>query len=490
MKLFEIARNFDAPSYETLLEFPGKIVILGFGSVGQAILPLVIKHFKIPESNLIVMEKDDNSLMWEERYGLTDISYLPNTEITRDNLYDTLSSVLAPGDFLINVSLNIGGIEIVKWCLMHDVMYIDTSIERWKDQPDETILDLADRTLYHTHHLLRAETAAWKNAGPTCVVTHGANPGLVTHFTKAALLDIANEMGIDHEVPSTREDWAKLMQQTGTKVIHISEKDTQVIDRPKQAGEFVNTWSCEGFWAEGRAPAEMGWGTHENDEPAGGSTHIDGPRNAAFLFQPGMATLARSWVPLGGSFNGFVIQHSEAVTLSEYFSVVDEFGETSYRPTVHYAYQPCDSAIMSVHESRGRDLQMQQAHRIVKDEITSGIDELGVLLMGHGKNAWWYGSQLGIDEARRLVPHENATSVQVAASLLGAMTWAIKNPRMGCVEPEELPFDEVLKVAKPYLGPMLSVQSDWTPLTGRSNLFDRQVDMDNPWSFENFRITW
>ena len=369
-------------------------------------------------------------------------------------------------------------------------MYIDTSIERWKDQPDETIPNLADRTLYNAHQRMRAETAAYKNNGPTCVVTHGANPGLVTHFTKAALLDIAAEMGIYGAIPQTRADWARLMQQTGTKVIHIAEKDTQIINVPKENGEFVNTWSCEGFWAEGRAPAEMGWGTHEADKPVGGDIHYDGPCNAAYLFQPGMSTLVKSWVPLGGSFNGFVIQHSEAVTLSEYFSVISGDGIVEYRPTVHYAYQPCDAAIVSVHETRGRDLEMQQATRVVKDEIVSGIDELGVLLLGHGKNAWWYGSQLGIDEARRLLPHENATSIQVAASMLGAITWAIKNPRMGCVEPEELPFDEVLKIAKPYLGPMLSVQSDWTPITDSRMLFDKSTDRMNPWSFENFRIRW
>jgi len=490
MKLFEIARQFDAPSYNTLLEFRGRIVILGFGSVGQAILPLIIRHFRVPESNLVVVEKDDNSILFKDRYGQTDISYLPNTEIVRENLDSVLSELLTPGDFLVNVSLNIDGIELVKWCLQHDVLYIDTSIERWQDSPDETIPSLADRTLYHAHQQLREETAPWKNSGPTCVVTHGANPGLVTHFTKAALLDIAHEMGISTATPSSRDEWANLMQMTGTKVIHVSEKDTQVIDRPKEPGEFVNTWSCEGFWAEGRAPAELGWGTHENEKPVGGDIHYEGPNNAAYLFQPGMSTLVKSWVPLGGSFNAFVIQHSEAITISEYFSVTNDFGEIVYRPTVHYAYQPCDAAIVSVHETRGRDLDMQQACRVAKDEIVSGIDELGVLLMGHGKNAWWYGSQLGIDEARRLVPHENATSVQVAASMLGAMTWAINNPRMGCVEPEELPFDQVLKIAKPYLGPMLSVQSDWSPIADRGQLFDNYFDELNPWSFENFRIWW
>ena len=41
------------------------------------------------------------------------------------------------------------------------------------------------------------------------------------------------------------------------------------------------------------------------------------------------------------------------------------------------------------------------------DDIVTGVDELGVLLAGHAKNAYWYGSQLSIDEARRLAPYTN-----------------------------------------------------------------------------------
>lgn len=61
---------------------------------------------------------------------------------------------------------------------------------------------------------------------------------------------------------------------------------------------------------------------------------------------------------------------------------------------------------------------------------------------------------------------------------------------MECVEPEKLPFDQVLKIAKPYLGPMLSVQTDWTPFTNRGNLFPQTIDLANLWSFENFKIKW
>src|SRR4030067_1590963 len=86
---------------------------------------------------------------------------------------------------------------------------------------------------------------------------------------------------------------------TGTKVIHISEQDTQIANQPKEVGGFVNAWSIVGFHEEGVAPAEMGWGTHERRLPPRAHVHHYGPCNQICLAQMGMHTLVRSWVPPG-----------------------------------------------------------------------------------------------------------------------------------------------------------------------------------------------
>ena len=83
----------------------------------------------------------------------------------------------------------------------------------------------------------------------------------------------------------------------GVKVIHCSERDTQISDQPKQVDEFVNTWSIEGFREEGTTTAEMGWGTHEKELPPLAYEHQDGPRNQICLARMGMNTWVRSWVP-------------------------------------------------------------------------------------------------------------------------------------------------------------------------------------------------
>ena len=66
-----------------------------------------------------------------------------------------------------------------------------------------------------------------------------------------------------------------------------------------------------------------------------------------------------------------------------------------------------------------------------ENEIVDGIDELGVLLYGHGKNAYWYGSQLSIEETRQIAPYQNATGLQVSSAVLAGMVWALENPRPG-----------------------------------------------------------
>jgi homospermidine synthase len=116
------------------------------------------------------------------------------------------------------------------------------------------------------------------------------------------------------------------------------------------------------------------------------------------------------------------------------------------------------------------------------------MDELGVLLMGHKKGAYWYGSQLTIEEARKLCPYNNATSLQVNIGYASAIIWAINNPDAGIVEPDELPYKTMLQICKPYLGRVVGVYTDWTPLEGRGVLFPEDVDASDPWQFKNFRV--
>ena len=323
---------------------------------------------------------------------------------------------------------------------------------------------------------------------PTAVLTHGANPGLVSHLVKQALLTVAADTGLEAAVPGSRSDWAELAQRLGIRTIHIAERDTQVSTIPKEPNEFVNTWSVDGFVSEGSQPAELGWGTHERNFPRDGRRHDFGSGAAIYLAQPGVATRVRSWTPLNGPYHGFLITHSESVSLADYYTVRKDT-QVIYRPTAHYSYHPCDAAVLSVHEFCGRNYQIQDRKRILMDDISKGIDELGVLLAGHKKNAYWYGSQLSIDEARRLAPFNNATSLQVTSAVLAGLIWAMENPNNGITEPDEIDFRRTLGICRPYLGPLVGHYTDWTPLSDRERLFPEDLDTSDPWQFKNVRVS-
>ena len=139
----------------------------------------------------------------------------------------------------------------------------------------------------------------------------------------------------------------------------------------------------------------------------------------------------------------------------------------------------------------GRAGKMQEKHHILdENEIVDGIDELGVLLFGHDNNAYWYGSQLSIEETRRLAPYQNATGLQVTSAVLGGMVWALENPNEGIVEADEMDFDRLLEIQLPYLGPVKGYYTDWTPLTDRPGLFPEDLDSDDPWQFKNILVRW
>lgn len=463
-------------------EFHGRLVILGFGCIGQGVLPLLLRHINMRPQQMLVISPDNQNL---DIAGLYDVACLP-LALTPENFRQVLESRLQAGDFLLNVSTNVSSIALISWCQERAVLYLDTCIEPWTGGYTDPALSPARRT----NHALREAALALRQHdgdGPTALLTHGANPGLVSHLLKQALLHIAHRNDISLAPPASRQAWAALASQLKLKVIHIAERDTQAGTRRKQPGEFVNTWSVEAFVDEACQPTELGWGTHEHYFPADALRHESGSEASIYLSRPGASTRVRTWTPLAGPIHGFLITHAESISIADYFSL-DTGAGVSYRPTVHYAYHPCDDALLSLHELAGHNWQLTGRERLLKEEITAGIDELGVLLMGHTGGAYWYGSQLSIEQARALCPHNSATSLQVTAAVMAGVIWAMKHPARGILEPDELPFEDILSLCRPYLGNIAGVYTDWTPLTRRCGLFAEDIDNNDPWQFKNFRV--
>jgi len=479
-----------------MIDFQNKVLFVGYGSVAQCTLPIFVKHVRMPLANITVMDFEDKQGLlrpWVEQ-GV----HWVRQRITPENLGETLGKYLSAGDLLIDLAWNIDCCGLLQWCHDRGVLYVNTSVEVWDPYAGAPNKHPTEKTLYWRHMNIRRMISGWSRRGPTAVLEHGANPGLISHFTKQALLDITERLLAERRVSGADAEqlrqlaadrvFNRLAMRLGVKVIHVSERDTQISDRPKQVDEFVNTWSVEGFREEGITTAEMGWGTHEKELPPLAYEHAEGPRNQICLARMGMNTWVRTWVP-DYCIRGMIIRHGESFTISDRLTVWDG-DRPIYRPTVHYAYCPCDAAIASLQELRGYDYRLQPRVRIMNDEITDGSDILGALVMGHAYRSWWTGSDLSIEESRRLVPHQNATTMQVAISVVAAVQWMIEHPELGVRVPDDLPHEYVLEVAKPYLGHFISTPSDWTPLKHYKNAFQGHshpaLDWDDPWQFKNF----
>jgi homospermidine synthase len=373
------------------------------------------------------------------------------------------------------------------YCKDIDAFYIDTVVEPWPGLYTDAKLSVSQRSNYALRETV-LELRRRRPGGVTAVSCCGANPGMVSWMVKQALLDVARDLALKFDEPQTRDDWARLAQRAGIKGIHIAERDTQRARDPKPRGKFVNTWSIEGFVSEGLQPAELGWGTHEKSLPANGRKHDFGCGAAIYLLQPGAGTRVRSWTPTPRAQHGFLVTHNESISIADFFTL-RENGKVVYRPTCHYAYHPCDDAVLSLHEMAGAAWSPQETWHILSEhDIVDGIDELGVLLYGHAKNAYWYGSQLSIEETRRIAPYQNATGLQVTSAVLAGIVWMLENPERGIVEADEMDFHRCLGIQRPYLGPVIGQYTDWTPLVGRGVLFPEDVDHGDPWQFKNVLV--
>ena len=168
---------------------------------------------------------------------------------------NVLAPLLSRGDFLLNLSVDVSSLALIELCAERGALYLDTCIEPWAGGYTDPALTPSLRSNYSLREKMLALRAKL-GPGPTAAVTHGANPGLVSHFVKQAILNVANDTQVDAGNPATRAEWAALAHKLNIKIMHVAERDTQVPSVPKRAGEFVNT-VVDGFGRRRHAAANL-----------------------------------------------------------------------------------------------------------------------------------------------------------------------------------------------------------------------------------------
>jgi len=434
-----------------------RILFVGYGTIAQALTPVLFELYPdLDPHNVSAITADERGAAIAHAFG---IGFSVNP-LTKENLHAVLDGRLGSGDLLLNLSVEVATVALIDWCQQHGVLYLDTCVEPWTGGYDQTRHPAA----HTTNYWLRQEALRRKAKGKsTCVIAHGANPGLVSHFIKLALSELAASEGLAIDGPP-----AALARALGVKAIHIAERDTQTDGMALRDGEFANTWSVDGLMAEAMQRAELSWGTHETRLAAGAARIGTASTAGVMLDRPGVSTKVTSWVPSAGEQQAWLITHHEAHSIGDFLTEFSPDGVMTYRPTVYYAYRPAPKTCASLEHWANNGMRPPALKTVMVDTLVSGTDELGVLLI-HEQGAYWFGSVLSLAEARRIAPHNSATSMQVVGGIVGALAWMLRHPAAGVVEAEDMDADCVMQAARPFLGQVVGIVTDW-PSGGRSGV--------------------
>jgi homospermidine synthase len=443
-----------------------KIIFIGMGAVGRSIMELLpICELLQPDtySKIAIIEpRRIPRLRIFQGYAITHY----RQAITAKNVDTVMSRVLEPEDIVIDVSVNVDALAIMRNCYNRGCMYINTSMENWMFRDPEHIdpdpTALYERSLYS--RIMSARELFASSAGiskpPSMLADMGMNPGLISCFTMQCIRDMAKYYRNTAALSAAQSgSFAQAAQLLGIRVIHITEHDTQITHAKKPIGTFCNTWSAEGLLAESLDPVQIGIGTHDQSEFPKNSVTFG---NVCVMPVRGMDMTLWSMTPTRtGSvfqkFQGFSIPHGEANTISDYLTVHDD-GKAVYRPSVFFVYQPCAIGRESLQEMRKAGYVSQQHyHTLHLSEIRSGYDAIGALCITESGQAWWSGTVLDVQDMKRMgVSYAGPTTIQVAISIAASLRYMCEHRHLGFITPECLPYERILQDSVPYLGKVYS----------------------------------
>jgi len=445
------------------------VLLVGCGATARAVIPILVN--KLPSDiALLAVDAEASDAALFASFG-SRITFYRQT-LTPQNFASFLEPLLTEHSFVLNLSTGISSVDMIRLCQKVGALYLDTCSEPWAGG----YAGESDSDMCVTNGFLRQQALDLRREfphGATAVLAHGANPGLISHFVKDAILLLAQAddrhcadmTSAQGDTPTTRSDWIRRARALDICAIQIAERDTQRTEKAFSAHDFFNTWSADGFLSELMQPSEFGIGTHEKRILPVIERASKGP--GAYFPAPSVCVRVKTWTP-DGPGEGYLVTHNESLSIADYFSH-SEGSTLTYRPTVYYAYQPCEIAQQSIKQwQRSRMTYPENCYVLKPEDIVSGTDYLGVLLITRSGKKFWYGSRLDIDCARRTAPFCSATTLQVAAGIYSGMRWALANPNKGIVEADEMDHREVMDFARPFLGDMIGLPTDWSPIGASS----------------------
>lgn len=428
---------------------------IGCGGVGFCLLELIAKEKLYKSCKFTIIEPRDVPDLDKVMKGYR---YIQVKESVSKENYQKLLSHLNENSFLVNVSVGVDSIMLIKLCVQKKAHYIDTSLEVYEDFiriPPEDVSDYAQimrNNLFHQNYL------AMKAQGRDKITRHissGFNPGFISHFAKKALKEYARSKGMTFTEKNWKGDYAELAHKLGLREIQVVEYDSQKTI-PKSSPEmFINTWSAIGFQEEAGDLAmlslsnedakrlrEMGYKLIQPTEY---------PSTIYFVNARGMnierPSYALDYEGKPFSYKGLLIPHAETISLSEFFRYKND------APTIMYVYSSCAEAQRGLNYFAENNYNNLPHDKVVRrKEITEGWDSIGALL--HFENGDKFGgwSVCSVEDSKKHNLLSGPTTLQVASYMLPCIMWTLKHRKSGMNNPETIPHKEIFKFSEKYLG--------------------------------------
>ena len=484
----------------------GHIYLLGQGSIGPALLYMILKIFKIKQEQITIIDLKP----LDELKAI--VKYVVNAALHEESKIEIISKridehnykqiftkdyKLTKDDIIIDCAIEICSIDMMRICQEYGCGYINSATEIWDYK---NIYDPESYTLYPIIQDIRKFSEELKSSGKinfNSVIDMGCNPGNVNMWVQVGF-DLINK----------HYNTKKTAEQLDIRTIHISEYDTQRSSIPKRINEYCNTWAstCEPFYEEGLAPVEMSFGNHEELPDEKYIEALEDNNKYIALNRLCTETYAHSYTPGYKNYIGILIRHGENITIGETMSTYkmqDGKKIRTWSPSVYYVYHPTQDTMASLYELKEKNYKYQDNTRLFTYDIIDGRDELGLTyFLGNG-DIFWIGSLLDIDEARDIYENKfndkiNATVVQVVGGYLSGIFHILdlnkKKQYNGVMVPEDLPYKEMYKRMKPFYGDFVFKKvTDWDyNMKTRSITFrdykEKAVNNNPDWTLKDFLV--
>src|SRR6478609_301367 len=423
-----------------------KIVLLGYGTIGKCVFDLLTLD------NIYI--RDTLGLDVQQMPIIVIDRYLPSTEekarlskrgrnihwieyaLKKDTLKPLFESIsLEQHDLVIDVTSCTETRLIVKLvAYFFKACYICTALEGW------------DGWIYPMPEMV-SKVAQLKEVlpddgrHPSVLVTHGMNPGMVSHFAIQAVKMIPeNERKSISIMHITETDTQKVVNSAVNRrnlavaVPKLIKRDSRITK------DIISTWGPQNFVDEMNTnPYYVQKGRTTKDKKRSLLCPLD-----SFIYDPVTDGIV--------SYTGYNVTHEETFTLNNYLK-----SNIGAKANLAFIYKPSDISFKSLissnrgngnSKSRSKSKRKNSAARcnrkglLLKGPDVRGYDTVGIYVQTQTGRKVWVGNACSAGYAPTDAIKEryhNATTMQVAAGVMSAIYVISKAPNLGFRYPEEIP---------------------------------------------------